>query len=56
MDELLEKYLRWRFKMNNHAKYQRCMDEWLSGVTDQQLWYFRQEMNRLIERGQYAIL
>ena len=50
---MLEKYLLFRFKTNNHNRYHRYYEEWLSGVTKEQLEYFEKEMYKLIEDGKY---
>lgn len=43
-------YLTERFRRNNHPKYHKYCDEWISGVTAEQLRYFMQERQR-IENG-----
>lgn len=43
-------YLTERFRRNNHPKYHKYCDEWISGVTAEQLRYFMQERQR-IESG-----
>lgn len=50
---MLERYLLFRFKANNRNAYHRYYDEWLSGVTDEQLEYFEREMYNLISQGKY---
>lgn len=55
MTKELETYLQWRFRVNNHAKYQRYLNDWLYNVTETQLQYFEQEMRRLITSGIYKI-
>ena len=47
MDKNLKEYLQWRFKMNNHNRYQNYRDEWIDNVTPDQIRYFHEEMNRL---------
>lgn len=53
MDEEIIKYIKWRYKMNNHNKYMKYFDEWFSGITDNQLMYFKLEKERLIKSEQY---
>ena len=55
MNKEQETYLRWRFKVNNHSKYQHYLDEWLYNITETQLYYFQQEMDRLIKSGIYKV-
>ena len=55
MTKELETYLQWRFRVNNHAKYQRYLNDWLYNVTETQLQYFEQEMHRLINSGIYKV-
>lgn len=43
-------YLSERFRRNNHPKYHKYCDEWIKGVTADQLRYFMQERQR-IESG-----
>ena len=43
-------YLRERFRRNNHTKYHKYCDEWMRGVTADQLRYFIEERRR-IESG-----
>lgn len=43
-------YLRERFLRNNHPKYHKYCDEWMCGVTADQLRYFIEERRR-IESG-----
>lgn len=49
-------YLRWRCKMNWHARYLKSnwyIDAWISGVTEDQMLYFVKEMNWMIEHNKY---
>ena len=39
-------YLRERFRRNNHTKYHKYCDEWMLGVTADQLRYFIEERRR----------
>lgn len=55
MTKELETYLQLRFRVNNHAKYQRYLNDWLYNVTETQLQYFEQEMRRLINGGIYKV-
>lgn len=54
----MEKYLRWRFNSDPYVrnKYGRYCDEWLKGVTEDQMAYFKEERNRLTQRGIYKEL
>lgn len=36
-------YLQQRFYRNNHAKYRKYFEEWVSNVTETQLMYFEKE-------------
>lgn len=53
MDEKFRNYLKWRFTQNLKTNYKILFDEWVSKVTEQQMYYFRIEMERLINRGVY---
>lgn len=55
MTKELETYLQWRFRVNNHTKYQCYLNDWLYNVTETQLQYFEQEMRRLINSGIYKV-
>ena len=41
--EVFESDLRERFYRNNHAKYKQYFDEWVSNITENQLFYFEKE-------------
>ena len=43
MTDNMREYLRQRFYRNNHSKYRKYFEEWLSGVVDTQLMYFEKE-------------
>ena len=51
----LKSYLEWRFRVNNHAKYQKYRDEWVNNVLNGKggynIDYFILERDHLIERG-----
>jgi hypothetical protein len=51
----MEKYLRWRFMCDPYVrnKYGQYCEEWLKGVTEEQLAYFREERERLVKMGIY---
>lgn len=49
----MEKYLRWRFTFRVPTLYARYFDEWLKGVTEEQMAYFRLERERLTQMGIY---
>ena len=40
-------YLRYRFLKNNHRKYHKYCNLWVSNVTKEQCNYFNTEMHRL---------
>ena len=50
---MLQKYLEFRFKNGLKRAYQAYFEEWISGVTKEQLVYFEREMNNLIKLGVY---
>jgi hypothetical protein len=50
---MLKKYLEYRFKTGLKRAYQSYFDEWIEGVTSEQLNYFEREMNNLIKQGVY---
>ena len=43
----INEYLRQRFNRNNHNKYLKYCDEWISNITNTQLEYFKREKERL---------
>ena len=51
----MEEYLRWRFNSDPYVmgKYGQYCDEWLKGITEDQMAYFRLERERLTQRGIY---
>ena len=53
MEDKLKKYLEWRFRTNNHPKYHKFCNQWISNVTVEQLIYFEKEMVKMIENGIY---
>lgn len=53
MEDNLKKYLEWRFRTNNHHKYHKFCNQWISNVTVEQLIYFEKEMVKMIENGIY---
>jgi hypothetical protein len=44
MEHALENWLRYRFYADNHPKYHRYFEEWLSGIVQSQLTGFYQQM------------
>lgn len=52
---IMEKYLRWRFMSDPYVrnKYGRYCEEWIKGLTEEQLAYFRVERERLTQMGIY---
>lgn len=53
MNNELRTYLEWRFRVNNHPKYQKYRDEWINNILSCNLWYYKTEMQHLRERGIY---
>ena len=51
----MDKYLRWRFMNDSYVrnKYGRYCEEWIKGVAEEQLEYFRVERERLTLMGIY---
>ena len=49
MSEQLYTYLELRFYKENHIKYHMYFNEWISNVSDNQIYYFNKEMNNLIK-------
>ena len=45
----MKEYLIKRFIRNNHNKYAKYVNEWISGLTDDQIAYFKLEKERLNE-------
>lgn len=45
MDSNLKKYLEKEWKYNNHRKYQKYFEVWLSNITETQEMYFTAQMN-----------
>lgn len=43
----LHDYLAERFRRNNHPKYHKYCEEWISQTTIEQLQYFEQEKRRI---------
>lgn len=55
MEKGLLDYLRWRFIRFNIPKYHKYCQQWLDNVLDKNLWYYRKEMNNLINTGIYKV-
>lgn len=53
MSNELRTYLEWRFRVNNHSKYQIYRDEWINNIPSCNLWYYEIEMQHLREQGFY---
>ena len=53
MNNELRTYLEWRFRTNNHPKYQKYRDEWINNIPSCNLWYYKAEMQHLQKRGIY---
>lgn len=47
-------YLEWRCRRNWPTKYYKYIDEWIAGITEQQLNYFYKECKHLVDRGVYS--
>lgn len=47
MTKVMYEYLKQRFYRNNHAKYRKYFDEWVSNVTETQIDYFEKEKYRI---------
>ena len=43
----MRNYLQQRFLRNNHPKYHKYMEEWIDGVTADQMRYFEEERRRI---------
>lgn len=46
-------YLEWRFRVNNHSKYLKYMNDWINNLQLNQIVYFRRERINLINNGLY---
>ena len=53
MRKEIRQYLEWRFRVNNHPKYQQYRDEWIDNLLPNQIQYFEQEMVHLYNKGIY---
>lgn len=51
--EFIKKYLVWRFNRHNVKKYRRYCNDWINGLHVDQIKYFKEEMKRLINKGEY---
>lgn len=47
MDPEIKEYLIQRFLRNNHKRYHKYVLEWINGVTQNQINYFRLEKERI---------
>lgn len=47
IDNEMKEYLRKRFYYNNHPKYRKYFEEWLSGICKSQIVYFEKEKYRI---------
>lgn len=47
MNSIIKEYLTQRFIRNNHPKYYKYCEEWISNVLPDQLAYFIEERKRL---------
>lgn len=50
---MLRKYLEFRFINFNIKRYWNYVNEWIDGLTEEQLQYFQKEMYNLIKLGIY---
>lgn len=55
MNNVMKDYLRWRFCSHLQTKYIKYFDEWVTGITSQQMAYFEKERERLINQGVYDV-
>ena len=55
MDKIMKDYLRWRFCSRVPSRYIKYFDEWITGVTNEQMAYFEKERERLINQGVYNV-
>lgn len=53
MTEILFNYLRERFRTNNHPKYLKYFDEWISNISENQIHYFEIERLNIIKKSKY---
>ena len=53
MNNILQNYLEWRFRVNNHTKYLKYYKQWIAALQASQLQYFEKEMLNLINKGIY---
>ena len=53
MSKDLWEYLEQRFKRNNHPKYLKYFDEWVSNISETQIHYFEIERLNIIQRSKY---
>lgn len=49
----LWEYLEQRFRRNNHSKYLKYFDEWISNISENQIHYFEIERLNIIQRSKY---
>ena len=45
---ILNEYLLIRFNKSNHPKYRKYATEWISNLTEDQLFYFKKEMFKVL--------
>ena len=50
---MLHKYLVFRFINFNNKRYHHYVNDWIDGLTEEQLKYFEKEMYNLIKKGIY---
>lgn len=48
MLEVIYEYLRRRFYQNNHTKYHKYFEEWVSNLTESQIYYFEIERQNIL--------
>ena len=46
----MKTYLQQRFLRNNHPRYHKYMNEWIDGVTADQMRHFREERRRIEQK------
>lgn len=54
MTEILFNWLEERFRLDNHKKYHKYFDEWVSNLTSNQITYFEKQRLSLINKSMIA--
>lgn len=53
MNNVLYEHLRQQFYRNNHPKYRKYFEEWISNITESQISYFEIERINIINKSKY---